>query len=242
MILPYTLLVGIITKNNEAHILNVLQNVEKYTSLFNDSYTFIVEGYSKDSTFNICKEWCNKDVNRKVIRQPNRFYPRAISLQEARNTIICFYEERFNDNTYLLLLDADDVNATPVDINSFLTSFKNYDVKDWDAMFVNQTKEYYDIWALRNEDCQYDCWQMVRKFADEWSYLRRHQIPKPTDHPLIPVKSAFGGAGIYNTRKMELCRYSSYINNIEICEHVPFNEELIKRGYRMFINPAWINK
>jgi hypothetical protein len=242
MILPYTLLIGIITKNNESTIKDVLKNVESYSSLFKTSYTLIIEGYSKDKTFSICKDWCKNDLNRKVMRQPNKFYPRPISLQEARNTIICFYEERFNKDTYLLLLDADDINSSPVDVNSFLTCFKNYDVSTWDAMFANQTKEYYDIWALRSEDCPYDCWQMVKRFGDEWSYLRRHQIPKVKDHPLVSVNSAFGGSAIYNTRNMELCRYNSYVNNIEICEHVPFNEELVKRGYKLFINPAWINK
>lgn len=236
--LNYKLLVAVMTKNVVNNISNVLYNVETYISLFNDHEVCIVDGYSDDGTLEYCKKWCNKDKDKRVIlSQIKKGLSRPKGLEEARNMYIEHFESYFNKDTYMLCLDGDEVNADDFDIEGFLSNFQ---YSDWDGMFCNNTNGYYDIWALRKEDCNYDCWEMYRK-TNDMSYVDRHVKKIDRTHPIISVTSAFGGAGLYYTDKLKGIRYKSYIGDKEICEHVPYNEELVKRGGKLYINPDFIN-
>jgi glycosyltransferase involved in cell wall biosynthesis len=236
--LDSTLLIAIITKNVERYITDVLLNAETYSKFFKDYRVIIIDGHSKDKTYQICKEWCDKDDRRKVLQQYNNGLARPLMLEQARNMYIDYFEPYFGKDTYLLCLDADEINAKPLTIDSFISNFKH---KNWDAMFANQTDEYYDIWALRKDDCDYDCWEMVRK-TNDISYVNRHHRNIDPNSSLIPVYSAFGGTAIYNTRLLKGIRYYSFVSGNEICEHVPFNTELNRRGGKLYINPMFINK
>lgn len=240
------ILIAIITKNVIKTIDKVLKNAFSYALYFNNKKILIIDGHSTDGTFEFCQEWCKNNMSEdfKVIKQKTNVLPRPLSLSEARNTYIDIYEPLFKKNTYLLVLDSDEINTNEIDQEGFISNF-SYPLDSWDAMCANQSKIYYDIWALRNNECPYDCWEMVRKYSDETTYLRNHQVPKPITHPLIPCLSAFGGAVLYHTEKLKGCRYFSYVleNNIikEICEHVPFNKMLHENGGKIFINPRFIN-
>ena len=83
--------------------------------------------------------------------------------------------------------------------------------------------------------------ETLRRTGDEWNSLRKHQIPKPRNNPLINVRSAFGGLAIYHTEKLKGCWYRSFEGNKEVCEHVPFHEQFIQKGADIFINPNFIN-
>ncbi len=241
------ILISLITKNVSKHIPKVLKNATQYASYFNSHKILIVDGHSNDGTYELCKSWCKVDPeNRKLFRQPSSFLPRPLALSEARNMYISMFQEDFKKDTYLLMMDCDEVNSSPVDEEGFLSNF-NYPLDKWDAMFVNQTKEYYDIYALRSDECPENYQDVLRRTGDEWNSLRKHQIPKPRDHPLIEVKSAFGGLGLYHTEKLKGCWYTSFIGNPfagqskEVCEHVPFHEMFSKRGAKIYINPNFIN-
>lgn len=233
----YTLLVAGIVLNNEQHINAVLKNVEKYTSLFKDYHALFIDGFSSDNTFSIVKEWSEKDSeNRNIYRQPTRGLPRPNSLQEARNMYMSLLEEKFGKDVYLLVLDCDEVNAKDMDISHFKS---NFEYKNWDAMFANCSEDYYDIWALRTKDCNYDCWEMAKKTGDQ-SYVDKHFKNIPRDKPLIECDSAFGGAGLYHTEKLKGLRYYSFTRGKQICEHVPLNFFFKQRGAKMFINPNFL--
>jgi hypothetical protein len=118
-------------------------------------------------------------------------------------------------------------------------------------MTANQSKDYYDIWALRGYRCDYDCWLMVLMDRDTprdeaiKKYVSIHQANIPQGDP-IPVTSAFGGLAVY---RMSLILGSRYIgtqnicgNMVEICDHVRFHEQLLAKGARMFINTRMVNK
>jgi glycosyltransferase involved in cell wall biosynthesis len=260
-----TLLVSLITKDVQSYIQSVLQNVERYTSLFKNYQCIIVDGYSKDGTWEELQQWCNKDSRvRNAFRQPSQGLPRPLSLAEARNFYLTYYESKFNPDTYLLILDTDEVNSKPIDLDNFLSCWKH---KDWDMMGANQSRVYYDIWALRNAECPRDCWDMVRETGNQNKYINEMQIPKSSYHPLIECDSCFGGAGIYKTESLSSARYYSFyplgtsvpfhgvqmyqqktndgviltfFGGKEVCEHVPFHQQLKEKKCRLFINPRWI--
>jgi hypothetical protein len=56
----------------------------------------------------------------------------------------------------------------------------------------------------------------------------------------IPVQSAFGGIAIYKTKIFFDSDYGSS-DSTEGCEHVDFNLKASMLGYRLVINPAFVN-
>jgi glycosyltransferase involved in cell wall biosynthesis len=252
------LLIATLTKNNIQHIDKVLKNIETYIDLCHTHFStkdyevYFVDGNSTDGTYEVLKKWCETqsheervDVNKIVEQQLNTDMARPLMLEQARNMYLSHFESKFEKGTYLLILDADEVNANPVNIKGFLSNFTSS--SEWDFMGANQSKEYYDIWALRkegrgpsSEGCDYDCWRKVRETGDI-SYVNRHHKNIPEDSELIEVKSAFGGTGIYHTEKLKGLIYKSFVGGLEQCEHVSFNLELHQKGGKLYINPAFIN-
>jgi hypothetical protein len=244
-----TLLIGLITKNNLTTLPDVLKNVETYASVFLDYNTLIVDGWSTDGSFDYCQNWSAKDKDkRKCILQQSFSTQRMDNLVEARNTVLEYFKTKFNNTTLLLLLDADSPNVPPLDLKGFLTCFDNQD--DWVALFVNQPNIYYDLWALRDSELDMD-YQIKYKHLS-WNgeiqaVLRPYNQPKTSTTGFWPVKSAFGGAGLYKTDVIKktnaFYKATTIVNEnlVSVCEHVPFHEALLKHGGKMFINCNWIN-
>ncbi len=62
-----------------------------------------------------------------------------------------------------------------------------------------------------------------------------------TDHPLIPVRSAFGGLAIYSYQALQTGMYCGLNEEgSEMCEHVSLNLALNEQGHGMYINPELV--
>ena len=125
-------------------------------------------------------------------------------------------------------------------------------------MTASNQHAYYDIWALRTSPAlPFDFQEHARQrsfFSIGWpSILRRliaiHQKGIPTDHPLIEVDSAFGGAALYAAQYLtNECVYNGWKDHgvwffREQCEHVSFNQCVRRNagGGKIFINPRFHN-
>lgn len=246
-----TVFIGVLTKNSGRFIDGVLRNVEAYASLFKSYRCLIVDGASLDNTKQKCEFWCSKNAEKRKFVQQDSKKQRGESLVEARNFVL----ETFGKHTanYLLLLDGDSVNSKPVDLEGFKTCFQT---DGWAAMFANQPTCYYDIWALRSEECPDDYQIPVHLGKETWASVgervKNLQTRKDPSKGLIEVTSAFGGAGIYNASKLNLLtdRYQCWqkVYNEErgstmvlpVCEHVPFHSEMKRRGCKLYINCRWL--
>ena len=248
----YTLLVGILTKNNSNTLPDIFKNIEIYTSVFKNYKSLIVDGWSIDNSNLLSNNWCEKDKEKRFfVKQENSNLNRMDSLVEARNTIIEFYNDFFDEFTLLLILDSDSPNVPPININGFLTCFKR---EDWISLFPNQPTKYYDLYALRDSllDMDYQIKYINLNWDGEMqNALKKYVNPKFSLDGFWPVKSAFGGAGLYKTNviKQTNARYKAKtileIDNklytVNVCEHVPFHETLLKSGGNMYINCDWVN-
>lgn len=228
-------LFGLITKNVKKHISSVLQNVERYASYFKEYQVVIIDASSnEDGTYDLIQSWTALHPSIRKCYKQISFLPRPYALTEARNMYLSLLESQFGDDTYLIVMDCDEVNAQPMNEEGFLSNFK---YSSWDAMFANQSGSYYDFYALRCDFCP-------NNYQHDPTIQIHNRHIRPTDD-LIPVRSAFGGIGIYHTPKLIGCRYhmfEGYQNRIiETCEHVPFHYQLLRKGARLFINPAFIN-
>lgn len=121
------------------------------------------------------------------------------------------------------------------------------------AIFPSSSPNYYDIHALRADNwCSHSCWQEIQSFnngshfsfvfACYWYISRRQKSAKTLlTRNLVPVASAFGGAGIYSLdeiRKAQARYQSSALADpgLRLCEHVIFNSYLSG----LFIKTDWV--
>ena len=105
-----------------------------------------------------------------------------------------------------------------------------------DGIFANTIGRYYDIWALRDDECNYDCHLEINNRSAEMSlneaqmkYLRCHQ--KLIDGVSFKkVDSAFGGFGMYRWDAIAHIKYTGMTYQKGkyrmICEHPEFHAQI----------------
>ena len=180
----------------------------------------------------------------------NRYPKRTERIALCRNRYLEELRTRsqYNDIDYVIVADLDGVNSelTASAVESC------WDLsEDWDACFANQSKAYYDIWALRHKTwCPNDCWQTYRflqsngisKFSALEAAVYSRMISISHNKDPIEVDSAFGGLGIYKKNAILLGEYVGIDgNNEEICEHVHLHESMNDNNMRLYIAPSLIN-
>ena len=253
-----TLFIGALTKNGIRFIPQVLKNIELYASCFQEYKVLIIDGDSTDGTKTILKSWCKAQPSKRMLMDesavvPSHLRDRGNILATARNAVLDVFrnDPAFSKpNTFLLLLDTDSVNAKPLQIEGFMTcqaAFENN--PKCAAVFANQPTLYYDVWALRDSKCQTD-WQIEWRITGDVNCHKKYQARKAPELGLWPVKSAFGGAGLYRTSLIpQNAKYVctqiwkapiSIDYQIPVCEHVPFHQSFVEDGKQLFINCEWL--
>jgi hypothetical protein len=256
-------------RDGMTHLSNLFENLSFIQTYFERSHIIIFENDSQDGTGNILEDLKREEpyyeAHLTLLRETGvdaRFPLRTHRLAYIRNRLVEHALQYHSDADYLLMMDMDEVNSATPDFYETFPKIFQYENAIWDVQTISQKKHYYDIWALRKRGLiEFDCWEeFTRSFAEGTSrsreeahqnFIGRFQTPYPAQRGLIPVISAFGGAGIY---QMDLLRRAfptaSYVGfspqnkyNQETCEHVSFHESLTyKFGGRIFINPEWINQ
>ena len=229
--------------------------VHKINSAFSEAESvnwLIIESDSDDGT--LAKlEKLNKNTYFDFITMGmlRKQYPRRTErIAKCRNRYLeeLRINKKYKDINYVVVVDLDGVNSELT--QSAVKSCWELD-EEWDACFANQSKAYYDIWALRHKAwCPSDCWQTysfllnhgVSKFEALDKAVYSRMINLKLHYNPIEVDSAFGGLGIY--KKCAILS-SEYIgldeNEYEICEHVGLHSTMRKKGFRLYIVPRLIN-
>lgn len=144
------LIVSIITKNSFKIITQVLKNVQKYTSYFYSYKIIIIDRYSTDGTYNICKMWSKYDPNnRECYRQPSQNLPDVLSIIESKNMVLSLTEDYFKKNTYLLKINCDENHSELFDEECLISCF-DYDTDNWDVIISNNENN--NITAIYNTE------------------------------------------------------------------------------------------
>ena len=235
-------------RNVEKYIKQNLKYIDECGLKFNSYEVVIFENDSTDNTKTLLLD--NKKENYHYIFEENLLdKKRTVRLAYAHNKIIDKVR-KINKNKkyhYLILLDLDNIHESGFFVNTIDSCFY-YD--NWDGMFCNQIDFYYDIWTLRiKNEIEFDCWKKIDeeyKNGNDWNELRKTYVGKyqkcykPGE--LIEVISAFGGLGIYKLSSIQ--DYYKYIgeynDGTEICQHVIFNDYIIKNGGKLYINTSLI--
>lgn len=271
-----TLNICTLCKNVEPYLSKIIFIINKISSHFphpNSVKIIVVENDSTDKTRQILDNWAWENENVKLITFDNlkeKLNPtyrteiiafcRNQYIQEIKNESICNLSQNFT-----LVLDSDDMVATDrFSLEGFFDSINHLkNNSKIGAISSVSSNSDMDIWALRNEECTYDCWKKVfwsmrfeglsyenavSKYVSSHIKDLKDKISKSTD--LIPVNSSFNWATVYRTSFLIQCSYTgktpSYLatdlepEGSEICEHVPLNYQIRNLGYDIYMNPKFI--
>ena len=241
-------------RNVEMHLKDVLANCERLSETMQKKFFVFAENDSTDNTRAILQDWRASRENVHVfccdgldIKMPHRTQRLAFLRNRILGLVI---ELGLSDYDMLCLMDFDEVNAGEIEPNDFhaATEFL-FSRLNHAGVFAVSDPIYYDIWALRHPKwCPNDCWLEVGKALNKADAIKRvvmeRQIPIYRDHAPIPVNSAFGGLGLYKT-SFALKAVNAYIglnkDGDETCEHVSFNEAIVKAGGNLYVFPALRN-
>ncbi len=239
-------------RNVENFIKQNLQVIDSIGEQFDKYQVLIFENDSTDSTRQILYD--KKKPNYEYIFEDNvNIQKRTERIAYCRNKLLDKIYSDYLTYDYVLFVDMDDVLASGKLAETIGSCFM-YNADQWDGMFANSSSYYYDIWALRKKGyLESDVWNDVymlqsvgigyQKAVDKC--VTTYQINYPIDSKIIPVISAFGGAGLYKLSILIKLkpRYngieSSHINGM-ICEHVPFNQLLCSSKAKLYINPRML--
>ena len=161
----------------------------------------------------------------------------------CRNSYLDIVEKNKDDYEYLLILDGDSSSSEVISNEAILS---NFETEDWDMITANQPEGYYDIWALRHEEWMpFDCWKEFSKYRTKESFdyfIKSRFVKINLSDNLIPVKSAFGGAGFIRIASIKGARHVGHTEDgIQVCEWVPFCNSLNEGKAKIFINPNFVN-
>jgi hypothetical protein len=245
----------------------VLRNVERLSGLFDEAAYVFVENDSRDETRQRLQDWGKSRAEFALVRMDGlAVLPiRTVRLALARNMYLeVIRNSRLRDFDYLFVMDMDGVNERELelDIVRKCLDFLEADARNA-GVFANQSGVYFDMWALRHATrCPRDVWEEVLEYAivhscpDEEAFARAFAIRHfslARNAPPEEVSSAFGGLGIY---RLAYALPSAYVGHetktiksppdqfhiaMQVCEHVAFNQDIVRRGGRLFIAPWLVN-
>ncbi len=253
--LPSTVICGAV-RNGGAGFVKTLAVIEGLKSWFDDCAAVIVTNDNTDGTDGVISAWAASNPQHHVIHldgMAKAIPDRIERLVAARNFYLQFIRARMAQRfEQVLVMDLDGPNETidPVEFARVVAA----QPAGWDGLFPNQLQAYYDIYALRHDTwCPTNCLEEVRKRT--WPLMgwrrraaRKHfvydrQIKIQPGHPAFRVRSAFGGLGLYRMDALTGCWYGTRTaDGAPCCDHVVLNEEITRRGGKLFIVPSLINE
>lgn len=219
-----------------------LKKVERLRLYFEDSRVFAVENGSQDRTRTILQAYGESHPNVKLdlFDDPDLDrLPRIEKMAVLRNRCLDLVRESGYAPNWYIIIDGDlDFNVTSV------VKVMQKAPADWAALFANGRYFlkagllrfpvlYYDLFAYLPEPPVIEAGDCMTKA--EMLDLRRftQQALKKTKY--LPCRSAFGGVGVYRYDAVKDLRYVVEENSRSpefdhLCEHIPFNREVSKRG------------
>jgi hypothetical protein len=223
-----------------AHILPAtIARIEKLGEMFDSYQVVIYENDSVDATRDILDKWqmvrdnveCLYENRDDPANMQVRDLDRASRMSYYRNAMRKYVITNHGFHPYCIVVDTDLPGGW-----SFEGVANTFGQSNWDMVGSNGLLNdhpavaqlghplYFDVWALRLND--YTPIPGHEGNIMHWDY----------GDPMVPVKSCFGGLGIYNMEAMRRCSYSGVD-----CEHVPFHRQMAQQGLgRIFLNPSQI--
>ena len=229
-----------LAKNCELTLEENIRVLEEFCTGFPTSW-IIVESNSTDSTNKILQRYVSIKEDFTLLCPPTApdesREPRVRKMARLRNLYLESISSRVvGQHDILLVVDLDNL----LRLDSKLSDFES-EINLKNAFFAASNGPYYDVFALRDSEHDFDYFVEVRArissglnpFRAYKEALVRSQLRLANLKTAHPVQSAFGGLALYPASLAMKCKYSDH----EGCEHVHFNFEVGKHLTGMFIDP-----
>ena len=216
-----------------------LEEFQKKTNL--QMKIAVIDSDSDDGTKSYCKELLDSkrlDYFIEIDSLEQKYDSRIQRLAICRNEALKLVDKCIDDNLIYIPMDMD-INLFKHMTTEQLEDTINFLIneKDIEGLFPFSIPFYYDIFALRKTGwVDENNLLIARKLKDKYKlfsfifnyyFIFRKQLsPEKFDEKLIPVKSAFGGVGMYKIEKKNIksLKYSYDEEAIDyVTEHLSFN-------------------
>lgn len=207
-----------VCKNVGKYLHCVFENIKK---LMKYNIILIIEyDNCTDNTYEIIKKYITElKIEHKIINlKGNNSIYRTERISNARNACL-EYLDTLEDIDYHIVLDPDDINSKPWNIN-LIDSVLNSE-KKWDAISFNgdNSKDtdgnYFDKWALLIDDFKWHCWGYGDFSPLIVKEMEKYIFEKFEKNEIVECHSAFNGFAIYNTEVFKGLRYCGRISKID---------------------------
>ena len=231
-------------KNCEPYLEKVFKNIETIGKIFDDYKIIMFYDKSDDDSLQFLTNYQNNNLEKMILHiniEPLSNF-RVYNIAKARNKCLEIIRTKFPDYEYFIMIDCDEVCASPVNLETLLYYLTIN--TEWDALTFNKNP-YYDLWALSKYPYSFSC--MHFQNWKSWGTFIEEIIANTPPKTLIPCLSAFNGFAIYKTNKFINCYYDGkprldllpihlIEKNIEICGPIYLNGKagLIDCEHRSF--------
>ena len=176
----------------------VFKNIETIGKIFNDYKIIIAYDESTDNSLPILNNYKCLYSDKMILHiglEPLSEF-RVYNITKARNKCLHTIRSEFPDFEYFIMIDCDEVCASPVKLEHILYYLTNN--TEWDALTFNK-EPYYDLWALSKYPYSFSCMHFCN--WQSWGTFIEKIIKETPPRTLIPCLSAFNGFAIYRTNK-----------------------------------------
>ena len=253
--LEKSVLIAALARDCNNSILRNIPKIEKLRKEFKESHVVIIENDSKDGTKETLKRWQKESIGveaimndygtvtipeqSKGIKNPGTSMHRISKMARYRNMYMDYARNADFNIDYLIVIDID---IEDFSVEGIIDSINNAP-NDWGGIFANGVKFYnkylfvfYDTFAFIPYKSKY-----IDLTINENITHAHKMTNKVKYNSYIKCLSAFGGIGIYKWNIISDLYYKADKNNRSkvnetICEHIPFNIEIINKGYMNYIS------
>jgi len=216
-----------------------IKRIEALGQAFREYQVFIYENDSCDETPAMLQSWAERDPRVHFVSESLGATPSLPIRCASRADRMAFYRDRSQKEVLTRFPNADHVILVDMDIEggwSMDGVANTFSRNDWDFVGSNGLI-YKRIGLACNATIQYDAWAyrespgfepLTTKYVNQLVYNRGDNW--------VPLKSCFGGLGVYTAKAFAAGRYEG--GDIE---HVSFHRSMIRSGFnRIFLNPNQI--
>lgn len=235
-------------RNCEKHVKASILALSNLGAHFKDWRIGVFENDSTDSTHQALSRLSGR-FGLTVLRESgvDEHIPlRTARIAYGRNQLLSWARTQ-GPADYLCFADLDGIVNQDLSVEGFLSSFRYEAV--WDGVFPVNDDFCYDIYTVRQKDIAARDYRKAMEAVDasigkdlaRWLEGHSKLLDLRGMAGWLPVNSAFGGMGLYKYRAIIDGRYVGLDSgNDEVCDHVSVNENIVRRGGRLYINPEFV--
>lgn len=252
------IVIAVLARDCEKSLIENIKLIEEVRSYFRWSKVVVVENDSKDNTKALLFNWENSKPGVKIISQdyntltiPNKTssnikplvsFFRIEKMAKYRNIYIDYVKEINHNIDNLIVIDIDVQSFSVKGVVDSILKCQDkcggvfaYGVTVRRIFNKVYSKIFYDIFAVQ----EYSMRNIPLFKSENSRNILRSISANLSNKEVYKVISAFGGIAVYNYRAVCDLEYKVVVNTFDeneaICEHIPFNTEIVKLGYSNYI-------